>query len=842
MPTPGFKEYPRTKGTRSIGTEELLVILVEFTDFSHQGSNTQAKYQNLMFSTDPGEGSLHNYYDEVSYDQLNVVGNVSSWYTVLNPMGEYGEDSTTGVDDLNGPIYRLVTDAVLLADTDIDFSQYDNDGDGIIDHLAVVHAGQGQESSLNPNTIWSHRWAVLDADLSAPGNQQLMVDGVQVYWYTMQSEFSPVGVFAHEFGHDLGLVDLYDSDDDSEGIGSWGLMGQGAWLGTPAGSEPAHPCAWSKVEVGWVVPFEVLTPLTDESIPQVETSPVIYKLPVGESAAGEEYFLIENRQRVGFDSALPGSGLLIWHIDESVDSNDDQFHRKVDLEEADEANGENPTQMTDPWFDSTEGFTPTSIPDSSSYTNVRTGWKVRNISPSSPLMTADITKEVEDDLAVKAVNVKSIARIGETLTIRASIENKGTNNKTDFNVTLTVYNNSYDSASEVYNETMTVNSLPSRIEMNLTWTYAPTISGKILFEVFVNLTNDEIPENNDRIVHSTVNTIYFFDDVESGNIGWETNSAGVVYRWEIVDDTMPGGGSHSSIHSWKFGFFGDLMWGLPTERLYLQSENISVSGGSTAYFSFFHKYFLGMSQEREGFTLRRTDIARVLISVDGGRWNLLETFEFSQGSWKLSLYDISASISPGSSDVRIRFDIDVRVLPKSGGWWIDDIAILESPPEEGLVLRIYENTDSVDPGGYAGYLIKLTNVGDFSDIFRFRIDYLVQGWSAYLSQNASNIETVQDFEISLGRDEEAILFLTIRTTEETPRGKKVESILAATSLGDTSKKDSVTVITIIREDPLFGLLIKIFTYGIILLIVLAVVALIVSHLRGRKYKPKYPRW
>lgn len=839
MPAPQFKEYPRTRGTRSDGTEELLVILIEFSDVSHQGGNTQAKYQTMMFSTNPSDNSMHNYYDEVSYGNLNIVGNSTSWYQSARTMSYYGADSPTGVDDANGPIYRLVTEAVQIADSDVDFSLYDNDGDGMVDHLAVVHAGQGQESSLNTNTIWSHRWAVLDADTSTPGNQQLIVDGVQVYWYTMQSEYSPVGVFAHEFGHDLGLIDLYDIGGDSEGIGSWGLMGQGAWLGSPAGSTPAHPCAWAKVELGWVIPFEVLTPLADEAIQAVETSAAIYKLPIGGTAAGEEYFLIENRQQIGFDSGLPGSGLLIWHVDETMDDNDDQFHRKVDLEEADEELGENPTQSSDPWSDSVDGFTPTSIPDSSSYANVRTGWKVRNISPSGSVMTADITREVDDDLAVTAVRVKSIAQVGESLTVTATIENKGTNDKAGFNVTLTVYNNTYETVSDIYNETTIVLSLVSRAETNLTWTYAPTLSGRILFEVVVNLIDDEIPENNDRIVHTIVDGAYFYDDVESGNTIWSTNSGSAAYRWEIVDDSMPNGGSHSPTHSWKFGFFGPA-GGLPAQPLYLQSDNISVAGGAPVYLSFFHKYYLGELLEQDGFNVRRTDEARVYISADGDPWEKLEMFEYSQGAWTLWLYDISGNVSSNGSDVRIRFEIDVRLFPKAGGWWIDDIAILQGLPEHGLVLKIYHNTDSVDPGGYAGFLIKLTNVGDILDRFEFRINYLLQGWSAYLSQNASSVDLVQDFEVTLRRDEQVILFLTIETTEDTPRGEKVESILTAVSVGDRTMEDSVTVITEMRLDPLFETLVKVLTWGIILLIVLAVVALIVSHLRGRKYKPKYP--
>jgi M6 family metalloprotease-like protein len=838
VPAPEFKEYPRTRGTRSVGTEEIVVILVEFADISHQSSNTQARFQTLLFSNSQGEKSLHNYYDESSYGQLSVVGNSSSWYTVSNTMSEYGEDSLSGVDNLNGPVYRLVTDAVLLADADIDFSDYDNDGDGVVDHVAVVHAGQGQESSVGTDTIWSHRWAVIDADTSTPGNQELSVDGVQVYWYTMQSELSPMGVFAHEFGHDLGLIDLYDTEDDSEGIGSWGLMGQGAWLGSPAGSEPAHMCAWSKIELGWIVPFEVLSPLEAEDIPQVETNPVVYKLPIADTPAGEEYFLIENRQRIGFDSALPGSGLLIWHIDESMASNDDQFHRRVDLEEADEQLGENPTQATDPWFDSADGFTPTSVPDSSTYASVRSGWKVRNISPSNTTMIADITKEVEDDLAVTAVNLRIVAQVGETLTIRATIENRGTSNQTDVNVTLSVFDDAYEPQSEVYNETITVSSLRSRATANLTWTYAPTVNGKILFEVVVDPTGDEIPENNDRIVHSTVSTVHFFDDVESGNASWETNSAGEVYQWVIVDDATDGGGSHSPTHSWKFGYFGDGTGTLPAQPLYLQTTNISVPGG-TSYLRFFHKYFLGELQRLSGFTVRRTDTSNVMISADGGAWQTIGTFELSQDSWELFNYDISSLISPAGSDVRIRFEIDVRVMPKSGGWWIDDIALMESPPEEGLVLKIYEDMDSVDPGGVAGFVLKVTNVGDMNDMFQFGIDVLISGWTARMSQNAT-MKPVEDFSIGLARDEESILFLAIQTTAATPRGTEHEATLTAWSSNATSKQDTVAFTTVIREDPLFGLLMRALTYGIVFLVVLVAAAIIVNVLRQRKNKPKYP--
>src|SRR5439155_1228025 len=144
-----------------------------------------------------------------------------------------------------GPTYRLVTEAVRAADATVNFAQFDTNGDGVVDHLMVVHAGAGQESSpSNKDLIWSHRWAVLDADPTTPGSQSQTADGVQIYGYTMESEDFVIGTVAHEFGHDLGLPDLYDTDGSSAGAGIWDIMSLGSWNGAPAGSSPAHMSAW----------------------------------------------------------------------------------------------------------------------------------------------------------------------------------------------------------------------------------------------------------------------------------------------------------------------------------------------------------------------------------------------------------------------------------------------------------------------------------------------------------------------------------------------------------------------------------------------------------------------
>src|SRR3990172_9249534 len=128
----------------------------------------------------------------------------------------------------------------------------------------------------------------------------------------MVAESSPIGVIAHEFGHDLGLPDLYDTDGSSNGgVGEWDIMATGSWNGSPRGTQPAHMTAWAKIKLGWLTPTVVTSALLGQSIGRAETNPVAFQLVIRTSSAGDEYFLVENRQATGFDASLPGAGLLV---------------------------------------------------------------------------------------------------------------------------------------------------------------------------------------------------------------------------------------------------------------------------------------------------------------------------------------------------------------------------------------------------------------------------------------------------------------------------------------------------------------------------------------------------
>lgn len=353
------------------GAWQALIILIDFPDYrwNHQSDAnfpnqdtlyTPEHFNDMLFSLgtykDPYSqsaytGSMRDFYLENSYGQFEVIGTTTRWYTAEHSWRYYSNnDSINGtLDDYGFGLYpnnvtRLVEEAVELADPDVDFSNFDNNGDGVVDALFVVHAGPGAEEiytrnfAEHYNYFWSHKSSIRF-------NPPKLIDGVQVRGYTLEPENGAIGVFCHEFGHELGLPDLYDTDDSSEGIGEWCLMGGGGWCfreGDPLGTSPAHFSAWSKAQLGWLQPINVSENLTALEIPPVETNKAAYRI-WRNGEMGPEYFLIENRQPIGFDAGLTRrqkdfnlpdpAGLIIYHVDNLGRQNLDS-RRRVDVEEA----------------------------------------------------------------------------------------------------------------------------------------------------------------------------------------------------------------------------------------------------------------------------------------------------------------------------------------------------------------------------------------------------------------------------------------------------------------------------------------------------------------------------
>ena len=324
----------RKRSAPTTGTVKIPVILINFSDRSTMYTNAQ--FDQLIFGNYPAlapNGSMKDYYNEVSYQQLTLTGSVLGWYTSAHGHDYYGQNDANGQDF---DPRALVTEAVLAADPFVDFSQFDNDSDGFVDMVIVVHQGRGEEESGVPTDIWSHQWS-----LNYLG---LLVDGVRVSQYTLQpekyqSQMTAIGVIAHETGHAFGLPDLYDYSNATNGIGRWGIMGSGSWnyLSQP-GDCPAHFCAWSKKDLGWLTVDSVNGYSGSKTLLPSVTSKTVLKYANPSDAL--EYFLMENRKLAGFDRGLPGAGMLLLHVDDKVDNNDlgAWSHKRVDVEEADGLN------------------------------------------------------------------------------------------------------------------------------------------------------------------------------------------------------------------------------------------------------------------------------------------------------------------------------------------------------------------------------------------------------------------------------------------------------------------------------------------------------------------------
>jgi immune inhibitor A len=366
------------------GTRKVPSLAIEFTDVTHHTDSTIGAIQNKL----TGSNSMKTYYDEVSYGNLTIEGSAYGWYQADNDMAYYGRPDGDNHDSRN--FYQLVAEAVRAADPYVDFSQYDTNHDRIIDVVCLVHAGRDEASGGSSNNIWSKQ-SVYPATLR--------VDGVYLGWYITVSEYSPLGTYVHEFGHILGLPDLYDTDYTSTGVGVWDVMGSGAWGNW--GRTPSHFSAWSKMYLGWVDPTVISYYVEGYQINNMEGSdPKVVKLPTEKS---NEYFLLENRYQSGYDRYLPGSGLLIWHIDTDQINrymyynmvNNDETRKGVDLEEASgtqdlDSWSSNDGDSQDPWRNNLDGFTPTSTPNSNHYDGSSSNIKVFNISAALPVMTVDI--------------------------------------------------------------------------------------------------------------------------------------------------------------------------------------------------------------------------------------------------------------------------------------------------------------------------------------------------------------------------------------------------------------------------------------------------------------------
>jgi M6 family metalloprotease-like protein len=356
--------------------------------FSYQGIDPSfmrdtSQYSSVLFGAAPPGGNpytLRTFYEQMSRDSFSLEGKIIGWVTLDSAEVKYtgappcagnpfsGSTNCNGLFNYSGgqtgpnPTARMQNGfrrALALVDGTINFAQFDNDGpdlvpnsgddDGFVDMIMFAHAtkdgacgGAGGGSVFTNNHIWSHRYVLANA--TQTGYQDYVTADARFgggfirisdYFATTAlggvsacdtTQIMPIGTAAHEFGHALGLPDLYDTQLPTEGIGQWGLMGSGNFSSPQS---PSRMEAWSLSELGWVS-LRILTTTGTYSFGAAPVSDTAFLVNVQGTNTRNEYFLLENRQASLADTALIrvhcarsgfpvgplcGGGLLIWHLD-----------------------------------------------------------------------------------------------------------------------------------------------------------------------------------------------------------------------------------------------------------------------------------------------------------------------------------------------------------------------------------------------------------------------------------------------------------------------------------------------------------------------------------------------
>ena len=322
------------------GSPHSIVILVNFSDQKFQ--YTREDFERMLnvsgYSENGGVGSARDYFIASSDSIFSPIFDCYGPVTLSRNSAYYDQHTSAMIVEACGKVSD---------DLGIDMSIYDTNDDGRLDNVFVYYAGHNEAEGGSSTTIWPHRSIVQTGD---------RVNGKLIYDYACTSELRGsagtsmcgIGTFCHEFGHVLGLPDYYDTADNTDQytIGSWDIMCSGSYNGN--GKTPPTYTAGERFELGWVTPVQ-LTDAGQYTLEPIENGKKQIYLIAKEphnlswgSASPSEYWLLENRQNVGWDrhsTSLPGTGLLIWHVDYSAsawgnNSPNNSTPLRYDIEEA----------------------------------------------------------------------------------------------------------------------------------------------------------------------------------------------------------------------------------------------------------------------------------------------------------------------------------------------------------------------------------------------------------------------------------------------------------------------------------------------------------------------------
>ncbi len=407
---------PLTGYFPSVGSPKMLVLLVEFQDYVHSDINSRASVEDRIF----GEGnpdeypydSQNSFYKRSSYNKLDIQGNVLEWFQT---------DYNRPLDEGNSweVKQQVIKDAINYHDAQgHDFSQYDNDNNGTIDYVAVIWTG--------PTGEWASLWwgtfsGFYDDSFVVDGKTINDISWQQISYSTEEGPFSP-STLIHETGHALGLPDFYDYDDDIGPRGGLGGMDQ------MAGGHDHN--GFTKYILGWLTPTVINGSETDISLLPLSTdaNALLIKKDADSSTKYDEFFIAEYRDKNLNDQGLPGEGLVVWHVDATINQwgwfendnsySDDKFIRLVQADGLDEIELNKASADKEDFFTTGQTFTPNSFPASKLNDGSHSGAVIEGINHQATKV--DLKAQVYSSVInfnINNIEEKSIVRTNQQLVI-----------------------------------------------------------------------------------------------------------------------------------------------------------------------------------------------------------------------------------------------------------------------------------------------------------------------------------------------------------------------------------------------------------------------------------------
>lgn len=666
-----FASKSMKTSTNSVENYKMVVILMGYADtpFSTPREEVDNLFNQVGYSKYGHPGSVHDYFDAASFKQLNLSAKVVGPYTAQYNLAYYGKDT---VLSYNGVSYEykdfhvreLITEAVDAANNDVDFSQYTNNDGDQVSCVYVLYAGVAQSYGGNPsNTIWPHR-----SRLSSP----YLVDGVYVYNYGCSSEFDgwtnytrplKIGTICHEFSHVLGQPDYYDTDYNEHGVSftpeDWDIMASGNYNNN--GMFPPLWSAMERTERNYITIKEV-SDTGSNTLAPLSVGNQAYKL----SFSNDEYYILENRQQTGWDSYIPGHGLLIYHVDKTVSgwnsncSNCDTARNGYKLITADNSTSTYSTSTCFPGTTNNTSFTDHSSPNSRAYNGTLLNKPITSISENAT--TNNITFVYGDIINnMPVVLTNSVNPILDSIKVSATISNASSLTITERGICYSTTNSTPKITDNVLTSTSTSNTFNvnlSSVTPNTTYyvrAYAKAGNyvgyGEIMSVVSSCSSQTEFPY------------LVSFEENETDINCWKQEySTFIANKWNFIDTTNISGAINNAHSGNRFAFIHS-DWNNGTQTIKLVTNPVDISNLSEPILKFYHNQKANSSAQ---------DVLKIYYkTTPSSAWNILTTYSNDISTWQKD----SILLPNKSNSYFIGFESNVR-----GGYGIglDDIEITDN--------------------------------------------------------------------------------------------------------------------------------------------------------------------